>query len=120
MLTRRTSDSPSRTFQSSRTRIKTPTKEGYEVYKAYKEKVRKEAEERRLPAYMRSKFRTKNADGDAEQELMYASNGTNFSIDPATKNELQNDKNLTKFRDNSNEKQKASNDGSAKKFRANQ
>ena len=64
-------------LQSSRTRIKTPTKEGYNIYKAYKEKVRKEAEERRLPAYMQSKFRAKGDDG--ETALMYATDGSNFS-----------------------------------------
>jgi hypothetical protein len=37
---------------TSRSRVKTPSREGYEIYKAYKIKMQKMAEEEKLPAYM--------------------------------------------------------------------
>lgn len=38
-------------------RIKTPTKEGYEIFKNFKAKMREEIEEKKLPIYMQSKFK---------------------------------------------------------------
>ena len=44
---------------TSRSRVKTPSREGYEIYKAYKIKLQKMAEEEKLPAYMQSKYKDK-------------------------------------------------------------
>ena len=44
---------------TTRSRVKTPSREGYEIYKAYKIKMQKMAEEEKLPAYMQSKYKDK-------------------------------------------------------------
>lgn len=67
---------------NTRSRIRTPTREGYNIYKAYKEKVQQLAEETKLPVYMQSKFKPKVADDEDPEDLMFATNGTNFSIHP--------------------------------------
>lgn len=50
---------PRKPLFAAKSRIKTPTKEGYAIYKEYKEKVRKVADEKKLPLYMQSKFKMK-------------------------------------------------------------
>tara|TARA_B110000285_G_C14882063_1_gene494386 strand:- start:190 stop:717 length:528 start_codon:yes stop_codon:yes gene_type:complete len=50
---------PQKPLFAAKPRIKTPTKEGYAIYKEYKEKVRKIADEKKLPLYMQSKFKAK-------------------------------------------------------------
>lgn len=50
---------PRKPLFAAKSRIKTPTKEGYAIYKEYKEKVRKAADEKKLPLYMQSKFKAK-------------------------------------------------------------
>jgi hypothetical protein len=50
---------PQKPLFAAKSRIKTPTKEGYAIYKEYKEKVRKVADEKKLPLYMQSKFKAK-------------------------------------------------------------
>jgi hypothetical protein len=53
VLTNRGGDETKTSLSSTtRARIKTPTREGYEIYKAYKIKMQKNAEEERLPIYM--------------------------------------------------------------------
>ena len=56
--------------------IKTPTREGYEIYRAYKIKMQKRAEEEKMPQYMLSKFKDKDG---GNVDLKYATNGSNFS-----------------------------------------
>lgn len=71
---------PHKPLFAAKSRIKTPTKEGYAIYKEYKEKVRKLADEKKLPPYMQSKFKAKLEAQTDQQQLMYATNGTNFSV----------------------------------------
>ena len=65
-------------------RIKTPTKEGYKIYNDYKLKVRKQGEKLLLPDYMQSPFKPVAKDGGEVEQLEYATDGSNFSIDPST------------------------------------
>ena len=55
----------------------TPSKESYDIYKAFRDKAREEDSLKKVPAYMRSFYREKT-----DQELMYESHGSNFSINP--------------------------------------
>lgn len=68
------------TMFSTNARVKTPSKEGYELFKAYKEKMKETHQEMKKPAYMKSLFRHgQNHDSGKDDELMYETNGTNFS-----------------------------------------
>jgi len=63
-------------------RFPTPSKESYEVYKAYKSSVRQKEEIKKVPAYMRSVFKEKAKLKGETEDPHYVTNGSSFSINP--------------------------------------
>ena len=81
-------------------RLKTPTKAEYEIYNGYKQKVRDQSELVKLPVYMRNKFvEERKARNQYQVDLMYETNGSNFSINPELpKNENDGELDLEKLK----------------------
>ena len=78
----------------TRSKVMTPTKDGYQVYKEYNSRKREEAQARKLPTYMQSKFRQPN---DGWDQLEFDSSGSKFSDGYEQKIEQNNSKEKVDF-----------------------